>query len=203
MPFDPQPVRLAGTQVLLEPLERRHLPALQAAATDPAIFTWFLTRPLGEPGEMERWVEDALRAQAAGAEVAFVVVRRADGRVVGSTRYLDLRRPHRALEIGNTWLERAAQRTAINTETKLLLLTHAFEGLGAARVQLKTDERNASSRAALLRLGCTFEGILRRYQARHDGFLRNTAMYSLIAEEWPEAKARLAARLARGPGAVA
>lgn len=198
MPFDPQPVRLAGTHVLLEPLERRHLPALQAAATDPAIFTWFLTRPLGEPGEMERWVEDALRAQAAGAEVAFVVVRRADGRVVGSTRYLDLRRPHRALEIGNTWLAKEAQRTAINTETKLLLLTHAFEVLGAARVQLKTDERNTASRAALLRIGCTFEGVLRRYQARHDGHLRNTAMYSLIAEEWPAAKGRLVARLARG-----
>jgi len=198
MPFDPKPVTLTGAHVRLEPLGREHVPALLAAAADPAVFAWFLTRPRGEPAEMARWVEDACRAQEAGTEVAWAVVRRADGRVVGSTRYLDIRRPHRSLEIGNTWLAKEAQRTAINTETKLLLLTQAFEALGAARVQLKTDERNAASRAALLRIGCTFEGVLRRYQARHDGFLRNTAMFSLIAEEWPAAKARLEARLARG-----
>lgn len=197
MNFDPKPVLLEGRQVRLEPLGSRHLPGLVAAAQDPAIFQWFLTPPLGLPGEMERWLADARRAQAAGAEVAFATVRRSDGRVVGSTRYLDIRRPHRSLEIGNTWLAPEAQRTAINTEAKLLLLTHAFETLGAARVQLKTDERNARSRAAIARLGCAFEGVLRQYQARYDGFIRNTAMFSLIAEEWPGAKARLAARLLR------
>jgi len=122
-------------------------------------------------------------------------VRAADGRVVGSTRFLDIRRPHRALEIGNTWLAREAQRTAINTEAKLLMLTQAFEGWGAGRVQLKTDERNDASRAAIARLGCAFEGVLRKYQARYDGYIRNTAMFSLVADEWPAAKARLQARL--------
>lgn len=195
MAFDPQPVVLTGRHVRLEPLERRHEAALLAAAQDAEVFKWFLTRPLGEPAEMAAWLEDAFRAQAARSEVSFATVRVADGRVVGSTRFLDIRRPHRSLEIGNTWLARDAQRTAINTEAKLLMFTQAFEGWGAARVQLKTDERNAASRAAIARLGCTFEGILRKYQARYDGFIRNTAMFSLVAEEWPDAKVKLAARL--------
>lgn len=194
--FDPRPVLLEGRHVRLEPLERRHLPGLLAAARDPEIFQWFLTPPLGDEAEMTRWLEDGLRAQAAGAEVAWATVRRSDGRVVGSTRFLDIRRPNRGLEIGNTWLAREAQRTAVNTEAKLLQLTHAFEDLGAVRVQLKTDERNARSRAAIARLGGAFEGILRRYQARYDGFMRNTAMYSLTAEDWPAAKAALEAKLA-------
>lgn len=195
MSFDPQPAVLAGRYVRLEPLERRHEPALLAAARDPEIFRWFLTPPLGDPVEMAKWLDDALQAQAARTEVAFATVRLSDGRVVGSTRFLDIRRPHRSLEIGNTWLAREAQRTAINTEAKLLMLAQAFEGWGAVRVQLKTDERNAASRAAIARLGCRFEGILRKYQARYDGFIRDTAMYSLLAEEWPEARARLQARL--------
>ena len=195
MPFDPQPVTLTGRHVRLEPLEPRHEAGLLAAARDPEVFHWFLTLPLGDPAEMRKWLDDAFRAQAARTEVAFATVRVADGRVVGSTRFLDIRRPHRSLEIGNTWLAKEAQRTAINTEAKLLMLGHAFEAWGAVRVQLKTDERNAASRAAIARLGCTFEGILRKYQARYDGFIRNTAMYSLLAEEWPAAKAKLQARL--------
>lgn len=193
--FDPRPVLLEGRHVRLEPLERRHLPGLLTAARDPEIFQWFLTPPLGDEAEMTKWLEDGLRAQAAGAEVAWATVRRSDGRIVGSTRFLDIRRPNRGLEIGNTWLAREAQRTAVNTEAKLLQLTHAFADLGAVRVQLKTDERNARSRAAIARLGGTFEGILRRYQARYDGFMRNTAMYSLTAEDWPAAKAALEAKL--------
>jgi N-acetyltransferase len=195
--FDPQPVLLEGRHVRLEPLERRHLPGLLAAARDPAIFEWFLTPPLGDEKEMTRWLEEAWQAQAAGTEVAWATVRRTDGLVVGSTRYLDLRRPNRGLEIGNTWLAREAQRTAVNTEAKFLQLRHAFEELGAVRVQLKTDERNTRSRAAIARLGCTFEGILRKYQARYDGFVRNTAMYSLTVEDWPGVKAALQARLER------
>ena len=195
MDFDPRPVTLSGKFVRLEPLARGHLPALLAAAREPEVFRWFLTPPLGDPGEMKQWLEDGLAAQQARTEVAFATIRLADERVVGSTRFLDIRRASRGLEIGNTWLAKDAQRTAINTEAKLLMFTQAFEGWGAARVQLKTDERNAASRAAIERLGCTFEGILRRYQRRYDGFIRNTAMYSLLAEEWPAAKARLQQRL--------
>lgn len=195
MTFDPQPVLLEGRHVRLEPLERRHLPALVAAAHDPEIFQFFLTPPLGAGAEMSKWVEERLSGQATGAEVAWATVRVTDNRLVGATTFLDLRRANRGLEIGNTWLAKEAQRTPLNTEAKLLQLTHAFEKLGAERVQLKTDERNARSRAAIIRLGCTFEGILRKYQARYDGYVRNTAIYSLIAGDWPAVKARLAAKL--------
>lgn len=197
MPFDPKPVLLAGRHVRLEPLERRHLAALVAAARAPEIFQFFLTPPLGAEAEMGKWLEDRLTGTAAGAEVGWATVRVGDGRVVGATTFLDIRRASRGLELGNTWLAKEAWRTPVNTEAKLLQLTHAFEELGAVRVQLKTDERNARSREAIARLGCTFEGILRQYQARYDGYVRNTAMFSLTAGEWPAAKARLAARLAR------
>jgi RimJ/RimL family protein N-acetyltransferase len=129
--------------------------------------------------------------------VGWATVRQADGRVVGSTRFLDLRRPNRGLEIGWTWIDPQAQRTGVNTEAKFLMLRHAFEDLGAIRVQLKTDERNLRSRTAIARLGASFEGILRKYQARFDGYVRNTAMFSITAEDWPAVKARLEGMLAR------
>ena len=151
-----------------------------------------------EVAEVEAWIAAALQAQAAGTEVPFTLVRQSDGAVVGTTRYLDIRRPHRTLEIGWTWLAPEAQRTAINTEAKFLLLTQAFDVHGAMRVQLKTDERNERSRAAITRLGAVFEGILRNYQTRaHDGYVRNTAMYSITAAEWPAVKAGFAEKLAR------
>lgn len=180
----------------LEPLERRHLPALVAAAQDAEIFQFYLTPPLGDEAEMTKWLEDRLNHTAAGAEVAWATVRVTDNRLVGATTFLDIRRANRGLEIGNTWLAKKAWRTPVNTEAKLLQLTHAFEKLGAWRVQLKTDERNARSRAAIARLGCTFEGILRKYQARYDSYVRNTAMFSLTAGDWPAAKAALMAKLA-------
>lgn len=197
MIFSPRPILLEGTQVRLEPLEERHRGALIEAGqrAGAGVFRWFLNDRLAEPQEMSRWVDAALRAQGAGSEVTWVTVRRGDGAVVGSTRFLDIRPAHRALEIGNTWLLTEAQRTAINTEAKYLQLRHAFEGLGAVRVQLKTDERNEPSRWAIARLGCVFEGILRNYQTRDDGFVRNTAIFSLTAAEWPNARAALERRL--------
>lgn len=198
MIFDPTPVQLEGRYVRLEPLAPAHLPALIEAGHDPEVFKWFLTKPLSDPAEMTAWFEEALRNQAAGAEVGFATVRRTDGRVVGSTRFMDIRRPHRALEIGNTWLASEAQRTAINTEAKYLMLRHAFEVWGAVRVQLKTDERNEKSRAAIARIGAVFEGVLRNYQTRaFDDYVRNTAMFSLTDRDWPAAKAALEVRLAR------
>lgn len=195
--FDPRPILLSGRHVRLEPLEPRHVPALLDAARDPETFRYFLTPPLGEAGAMTRWLETILKNQAAGTDVGWATVRLADHRVVGATTFLDIRRANRGLEIGNTWITPGAQRTAVNTEAKFLQLRHAFEDLGAWRVQLKTDERNAISRAAIARLGASFEGVLRKYQARYDGFVRNTAMFSLLAEEWPAAKAGLEAKLAR------
>ena len=195
--FDPRPVLLEGRHVRLEPLALQHASALFAASRDPGIWCWLLVKQFDSVADTEKWITDALAAQAGGSEVAFVTVRRSDGVPVGSTRFLDIRRPHRSLEIGWTWLAPGAQRTPLNTEAKYLMFRHAFEQLDAVRVQLKTDERNARSRAAIARVGATFEGILRRYQARYDGFVRNTAIFSLTAEEWPAAKAALEARLAR------
>ena len=195
--FDPKPVLLAGRHVRLEPLERRHLPALLEAARDPETFRYFLTPPLGEERAMTRWMDSILKNQAAGTDVGWATVRGSDGRVVGATTYQDIRRVNRGLEIGNTWIAPEAQRTAVNTEAKYLQLRHAFETLGAWRVQLKTDERNTRSREAITRLGCTFEGILRKYQLRFDGFVRNTAIFSLLAEEWPAVRARLEGLLLR------
>lgn len=194
--FNPRPAVLEGRHVRLEPLALHHAAALLRAGQTPEIWRWLPIPMFASVGEVESWIMEAMRIQESGAEVAFAIVRRSDGVAVGSTRYLDIRRPHRALEIGWTWLAREAQRTSINTEAKLLLLSHAFETHGAVRVQLKTDERNEQSRAAISRLGAVFEGILRNYQTRpHDAYVRNTAMYSITAAEWPAVKARLAAKL--------
>ncbi|HRJ48186.1 MAG TPA: GNAT family protein, partial [Opitutaceae bacterium] len=127
----------------------------------------------------------------------FAVIRRADGRAVGSTSYLDIAPEHRRIEIGWTWLGAEARRTAINTECKYLLLRHAFETLGCGRVQLKTDARNLRSQAAIERIGAKREGVLRRHLVMPDGFVRDTVMFSILAEEWPAVKARLEANLAR------
>ncbi len=195
--FDPRPVTLAGRHVRLEPLQPGHAAALFAAGRDPEIHRYLLDPPPASVAEVAAVVARALDAVAAGAQVAFAVLHLGTGRVAGTTRYLDIRRRDRALEIGYTWLAPEFQRTAVNTEAKYLLLRHAFEDLGAVRVQLKTDERNERSRRAIERLGARLEGILRQYQTRWDGFARNTAMYALTDGDWPAVKARLEARLAR------
>ncbi|MBI2496519.1 MAG: GNAT family N-acetyltransferase, partial [Opitutae bacterium] len=164
--FEPKPVLLSGRQVRLEPLTPAHAPGIFAASRDPEIWRYLLIPPFAGMADVERWLAEALKLQAAGAEVAWATVRAADNRVVGSTRFLDIRRAHRGLEIGNTWLAPEAQRTPVNTEAKFLQLRHAFEELGAWRVQLKTDERNQKSRDAIARIGAKFEGVLRKYQAR-------------------------------------
>lgn len=197
MTFDPQPVLLEGSHVRLEPLTPVHAPGLFAAAV-PEVFRYLIIPPFARVADAERYVADALAAQAAGTEVAYATVRRSDGRVVGSTRFIDIRRPHRGLEIGWTWIAPEAQRTAINTEAKYLMLCQAFEGWGALRVQLKTDANNVQSRAAILRLGAVYEGVLRKQMLRpHDGYERDTAMFSIIESEWPAVKTGLETKLAR------
>ena len=198
MVFNPQPVLLEGRHVRLEPLTRGHAAGLFAAGRDPVIFNYLPIPPFASVGSVEAHIDEALRAQAAGTEVAYATVRRSDGRVVGSTRFIDIRRPHRGLEIGWTWIAPEAQRTAVNTEAKYLMLRQAFEAWGALRVQLKTDANNAQSRAAILRLGAVYEGILRKQMLRpHDGYERDSAMFSIVESEWPAVKAGLEAKLAR------
>ncbi len=197
MPFEPRPLVLQGKYARLEPLETRHAADLFLASQHEAIWRWLPIPMFRSVGEVEAWIASAQAGQRGGTEIPFATVRQSDGRAIGSTRYLDIRIPHRALEIGWTWITPAAQRTGVNSEAKLMMLRHAFEQLGAKRVQLKTDELNQQSRKAIARLGAVFEGILRNYQTRpHDGYVRNTAMFSITDTEWPAVKRKLEGFLA-------
>ncbi len=199
------PITLVGTRVRLEPLELRHLPGLVAAAADPATWAW-MHAPLADAPSMRAWVEDALLARDAGAEVPFATVDVASDTVLGSTRFMAIAPAHRRLEIGWTWIAPAARGTGANSEAKLLLLEHAFEGLGAMRVEFKTDALNTRSRGALAGIGARFEGVFRRHQLMASGRVRDSAWYAITDEDWPAARERLRARLAAqaaGRGAAA
>jgi RimJ/RimL family protein N-acetyltransferase len=199
---------LSGEAVRLEPLGLQHIEALvEAAAEDPELYRWSIV-PQGEAA-VRRYVETAVAQREAGTAAPFATVRLADGVVVGSTRFWQAeywpwpaghprqgRAAPDAAEIGHTWLRRSAIRTAVNTEAKLLMLGHAFETLGVLRVCLHTDVRNERSRRAIERLGARLEGILRAHRLAPDGRPRDSARYSIVADEWPAAKARLSARLA-------
>ncbi len=195
--FDPRPVVLEGEHARLEPLEEHHGEDLFRAGSEAETWLYLPGRPFAGLEDARRFIADAAARTAAGTEVAFAIVRRADGRAVGSTRLLDLRRSDRGLEIGWTWLGAEARRTAINTECKYLLLRHAFETLGANRVQLKTDSRNERSQTAITRIGAVREGVLRRHMIMPDGHVRDTVMFSITNQEWPSAKGRLEAMLRR------
>ena len=195
--MDPQPILLVGRHVRLEPLTLTHAPDLFAALqADPSIWRWRTVAPPDALPGMEAMIAADLEAQANGALVAFAQVEPASGRAVGGTTYMDIRRRDRGLEVGSTWLGKPWQRTGINTEAKYLLLRHAFEELGAARVQLKTDGRNLQSQAAIERLGAVREGVLRQHLLARDGFLRDTVMYSILDKEWPAVKRRLQEKMA-------
>lgn len=191
-----RPVVLEGSLVRLEPLARAHLDDLAAVALDPAIWRWMVDRP-ADRAALAAWIDTAVAATAAGRELAFATIDRASGRAVGSTRFLAIVPEHRRLEIGWTWLGPGYQRTGLNREAKLLQLDHAFDVLDANRVEFKTDSRNDASRAALLGIGATFEGIFRDHMVMPDGPLRHSAWYSIIRPEWPAVRERLVASLAR------
>ncbi len=140
---------------------------------------------------MTALIEPALEELAAGRQIPFAIVDRAIGRAVGSTRYLDIQPANRGIEIGWTWIGTAHQRTAINTECKFLLLRHAFETLGAIRVQLKTDLRNERSQRAMERIGAAREGVLRQNMLLWDGHRRDSVYYSVLVDEWPRVRERL------------
>ena len=189
---------LQGRLARLEPLDERHVPELLIAATDPVTWTWMPMR-LDDDAAMRTWLADALRARDAGTELPFATLEATTGRAVGSTRYMAIAPAHRRLEIGWTWLAPTAWRSGINVETKLLLLTHAFDTLGAMRVELKTDARNERSRAAILALGAEFEGIFRKHMRMPNGRIRDTAWYAITDDDWADVRARLTARLAAHP----
>lgn len=192
-----EPVTLEGRFVRLEPLLESHHEALCEVGLDPELWRWIPYRACTAE-EMRGYVRDALSAQAAGSALPFATVERATGRVVGSTRYMNIDLRNRRVEIGATWIAPPWQRSAINTEAKYLMLRHAFEVLGCIRVELKTDSLNEKSRNAILRIGAREEGTLRQHMVTWSGRLRDTVYFSILDSEWPRAKADLEAKLARG-----
>jgi len=191
-----RPVVLEGSRIRMEPLREDHLADLARVAFDLPIWQWTIMGAQDEAG-LQRWVETALANQEAGTERPFATIDLASGRAIGSSRYMSIVPEHRRLEIGWTWVATAFQRTGTNREAKLLQLTHAFETLGANRVEFKTHARNERSRNALAGIGATFEGVFRNHTIMPDGSLRDSAYFSVIADEWPAVKAGLSAGLAR------
>ena len=178
----------------LEPLAASHRADLEAAAAEDAATFRYMGTNIAAHG-WEAWLREALDGVADGRYVAWATVDRASGRAIGSTRFGDIAPEHGRVEIGWTWIAPSHQRTAINTEAKLLQLRYAFDELGATRVALKTDARNQRSQAAIERLGAVREGVLRRHIRLPDGFLRDTVYYSILADEWPAVRERLEERL--------
>lgn len=190
----PERIVLEGRFVRLEPLDDRHRDdLLAAAAEDPATFRYMGSDLSLGPDAWAPYLADALRTEY----VAWATVDAATGRAVGSSRFGDIAPEHGRVEIGWTWIAPSNQRSATNTEAKLLQLTYAFEELGATRVALKTDGRNLRSQAAIERLGAQREGTLRRHIRMPDGFIRDTVYFSILADEWPAVKTRLQERLTR------
>jgi RimJ/RimL family protein N-acetyltransferase len=199
------PVTLEGQHVRLEPLSLAHEEALIAAASDGELWNSTVTIVPSSPAKMTDYIQAALDGQTKGTELPFVIVRKsgtgvppvtASDEVVGTTRFYEIKPNDRGVAIGYTWLAKSAQRTVVNTESKLLMLTHAFERWRCVRVELITDVLNQQSRAAILRLGAKEEGILRKHLILPSGRIRDSVIFSIIAAEWPEVKARLAAKLA-------
>ncbi|MEU8679226.1 GNAT family protein [Streptomyces sp. NPDC048560] len=191
----PAPVTLAGRHVTLVPLTMDHAEDLFAAGGgDDEVWCWQGGPTPRSQGELALTMRELLDEAERGTYVPYAVMHRETGRAIGWTSFLDISASDERLEIGWTWYGRAFWRSAVNTETKLLM-TYAFEELGMGRVQLKTDHLNTRSQQAIARLGAQREGVLRRHRLRHDGTWRDTVYFSLLADEWPEAKKRLGARL--------
>ncbi len=188
------PVTLEGKHVQLEPLLAAHHAALTEIGLDEDLWRW-IPVPVRTPEEMSAYIEAALAEQARGVSLPFTIVEKNSGKPVGYTRYGNIDRVHRRVEIGWTWVAKPWQRTAVNTEAKYLLLRHAFETLGCIRVELKTDSLNEKSRAAILRIGARQEGIFRNHMITASGRIRHTVYFSIVDSEWPAVKARLEQRL--------
>ena len=196
----PTPVTLEGHGVRLEPLSAQHEAGLAAAAADGRLWElWFTSVP--EPGETAKYIADALAGQNAGHMLPWGVRETGSGEIVGTTRYHDVVAAIDRVEIGWTWYAARWQKSHVNTACKLLLLTHAFETLRCAVVGLRTDNFNFASQRAIEALGAKKDGVLRHHQARRDGTVRDSVMYSILAAEWPDVKNHLAGRLSRHAGA--
>jgi len=195
----PLTTRLEGSLVTLEPLGGEHADSLWDAARAPEIWQWLAH--IGESRDyFDRWLALTLEAAGQGTEGPFAIRRNSTGELVGSSRYMAVRPADRALEVGWTWFHPSVWQTGVNVETKLLMLSHAFETLGCIRVELKTDARNERSRRAMAALPAQFEGIMRKHMTVPDVGVRDSAYFSIVDDEWPDVRANLGRRLAaRGP----
>jgi N-acetyltransferase len=184
---------LAGRHVTLEPLTVAHRDALREAAADERIWTWTLVRAVGP--DFDSWFSEAMNQSGRGSSAPFAVRRCSDGRIVGSTSYLDITLRHRRIEIGSTWYSPEAWGTLVNPDSKLLLLTHAFEVMGMQRVAFLTDELNEHSQRAIAKLGATREGVLRAHMISQHGRVRNSVVFSITSNEWPGVRRGLVQRV--------
>jgi RimJ/RimL family protein N-acetyltransferase len=191
--MDIAPVMLDGHFVRMEPLGEQHLDGMCAVGLDPALWRWSMD-PMRNREDMARYLATALADRARGVSLPFATVLRSSGQVIGSTRFGNIDRGNRRVEIGWTWLGRDWQRTRANSEAKYLMLRHAFEHWGCLRVELKTDVLNQQSRNAMLRLGAKEEGVLRSHMLSWEGRRRDSIYYSILDSEWPAVKAGLEAR---------
>ena len=196
-----EPTVLEGDFVRLEPMTLEHHAGLSEIGLDPEIWR-YTTVMIRTPEEMRGYMESALNLQREGATLPFVTIERSSGRIVGSTRFGNYDPANKRIEIGWTWIARSWQRTAINTEAKYLMLSHAFEKLRCVRVELKTDVLNTPSRKAMLRIGAKEEGVLRKHTLMWTGRYRDSIYYSILDEEWPDVKQQLERMLIRRPEAV-
>lgn len=185
-----EPVTLRGRTVRLEPLDLAHLDGLCEAGLHPELWRWIPTQ-VATTADMRVYVEKALEEQRRGVSLPFVMLDAAAGSVIGCTRYGNIERAHKRLEIGWTWVTPSKQRTGANTEGKLLLLAHAFEALNANRVELKTDSLNLKSRTAIARIGGVQEGIFHQHMVTSSGRVRDTVYFAITRTEWPSVKSRL------------
>jgi RimJ/RimL family protein N-acetyltransferase len=190
------PVTLQGAVVRLEPLRHEHANLFWEVAQSDLedIFRW-IPYSMKTPEDFRRLIDKAFEEQQRGESIVFATVERSSGRSIGSTRFMNIDRTNRRVEIGSTWISPAWQRTAVNTEAKYLMLRHAFEVWNCMRVELKTDALNQKSRNAILRIGAKEEGTLRRHLLTHTGRVRDTVYFSILDSEWPEVKAKLEARI--------
>ena len=185
-----EPVTLRGAHATLEPLQGEHVDALREAAEDGELWRlWYTSVPA--PDRVEAYVSTALKLRENAHEMPFVVRENGDGTIVGSTRYMNVVPEHRRVEIGTTWYAKRVQRTAVNTDCKLLLLTHAFEVLECIAVEFRTSWFNFRSREAIARLGAKQDGVLRNHQITPDGVYRDTVVFSILESEWPQVKRNL------------
>ena len=189
-----EPITLEGKYVRLEPLGMQHQEGLCNAIRDGELWKLFVTL-LPHPDNIDQFIEDAIQAHGHGDGLAFATIDKTTGQVAGSTRFMKANLPYLRTEIGYTFLGKQWQRTRINTEAKLLMLTHAFESLDINRVEFLTDYLNHTSRQAILRLGAKQEGILRNHMVMPDGRIRDSVMFSIIRNEWPGIKQHLSTKL--------